>query len=216
MGHSSFKLKSKEGMVIIIDPFTVEKVGLPFAKDVADVLIVSHDHDDHNQKEMITGPVKRDKTFVIENEGEYEIGGVEINSSKTYHDKVEGVERGRNLLTTINMDGITVCHLGDLGHKLTESQVERIGDVDLLLIPVGGVFTVDPQEAVEIIKEIQPSLVVPMHYKVDGLTEMFAGLATLDQFKDKCKLPVMGEPVHKIKIEESGLPEDTQILVMNG
>lgn len=216
LGHSSFKLKSGDGMVLITDPFSPEYVGLPFVKDVADILTVSHDHEDHNQKSLITGPVKREKTFVIDKEGEYEIGGIEINAIKTYHDKNEGAERGKNLMMLIRMDGLTVCHLGDLGHKLTDSQIEKMGDIDVLLIPIGGVFTLDVQEATDLIKEIQPAIVVPMHYKTAGIKEGFGELATLDQFRDKCKLPVMGEMIHKTKIDESDLPDDTQILVMNG
>jgi len=216
LGHSSFKLKNKEGMVLIMDPFNPDFVGLPFPKDVADIVTISHDHEDHNEKNLVTGPVKRETTFVIDKEGEYEIGGIEINSMKTYHDKVEGVEKGKNLIMVIRIDGMTICHLGDLGHKLTESQIERLGDVDVLLIPVGGVYTIDSQEAVGLISEIQPSIVVPMHYKVAGMTDGFSELITLEQFLDKNKLPIFGEPVHKMKIDESDLPDDTQILVMNG
>lgn len=216
LGHSSFKIKNKEGMVIIMDPFAADKVGLPYAKDVADILTISHDHEDHNERSMITGPVGRDQTFVIDKEGEYEIGGIEFNAIKTYHDKTEGSERGKNLILTIRVDDINVCHLGDLGHKLTDSQVERLGSIDVLLIPVGGVYTIDSQEAADLIKEIQPSIVVPMHFKASGMKGDYDGLATLEQFLDKSKLPLMGEPVHKIKVDESSLPDDTQILVMNG
>jgi len=216
LGHSSFKLKNKEGMVLIMDPFDHDYVGLPYAKDVADVLTISHDHKDHNERAMVTGPVKREKTFVIDVEGEYEIGGVEITAIKTFHDKTDGTERGKNLIMLVRMDEMTVCHLGDLGHKLSESQVEKLGSVDVLLIPVGGVYTIDGQDAVDIIKEVQPSLVIPMHYKTAGMKEDFGNLSTLEQFIDKSKLAVMGEPGHKIKIEESTMPEDTQILVMNG
>lgn len=203
-------------MTLIMDPFKPEFVGLPYPKDVADVLTISHDHEDHSAKELVTGPVKRENTFVIYREGEYEIGGVEINAMKSFHDKEEGAQRGKNLMMIIRIDGLTVCHLGDLGHKLSESQVEKLGSVDVLMIPVGGVFTIDAQEATDLIKEIQPSVVIPMHFKVNGMKEDFATLGTLEQFLDKCKLPLMGEAVHKTKIDESSLPDDTQVLVMNG
>lgn len=211
-GHSCFKLKAKDGMVIYIDPFKSEMVGLPLAKDVADVLVMSHQHDDHNAQSVITGPVKRESTFVIDKEGEYEIAGVQISEMRTYHDKVNGAERGKNLVTAIVMDGRNIVHLGDLGHKLSESQIEKLGSVDVLMIPVGGHFTLETDGVLDLIKEIQPSYVIPMHYKTAGGIEE---LATLESFLEKNKLPLAGETVHKIKIEESSLPDDTQVLLMN-
>jgi L-ascorbate metabolism protein UlaG (beta-lactamase superfamily) len=216
LGHSSFKLKNKEGLVLIIDPFNPEFVGLPYPKDVADVLIMSHSHADHNFKEVITGPVKRNETFVIENEGEYEIGGVEISCIKTYHDKVEGAERGKNLITVIRMDDLTVCHLGDLGSKLNETQIEKLGSVDVLMVPVGGEFTLSMDMVFDTINDIQPSLVIPMHYKVDSMGEEFQKLSTLQNFLDKNKYPLNGEASHKVKVDESSLPDDTQVVLMNG
>lgn len=216
LGHSSFKLKSKDGLILVIDPFDPNLVGLPFPKDVADILVISHDHPDHNFRQAITGPVKRNETFVIENEGEYEIGGVEISSIKTYHDKVEGAEKGKNLLTEIRMDGMTACHLGDLGHKLTESQIERLGSVDVLMVPVGDGYTLDLDSVFDMINDIQPSLVIPMHFKVDGMKEGFEKLLPLQSFLDKSKYPLNGEPTHKLKVDDSSLPEDTQVVLMNG
>jgi len=171
LGHSAFKLRSKSGLTVIMDPFSPEFVGLPFPKDVADIVICSHGHEDHNNKEAITGPVKRTETFVIESEGEYEIGGVEFSCIKTSHDKTNGAERGKNLVTVVRDGTLTICHLGDLGQKLTDAQIERLGDIDVLMIPVGGVYTINAEEAMELINEISPSLVIPMHYKVDGLKE---------------------------------------------
>ena len=215
LGHSCFKLKSKDGMTIIMDPFKSENVGLPFAKDVADIVTVSHSHDDHNAVGSITGPVTRASTFVIDKEGEYEIGGVEITASRMYHDKVEGAERGKNIIVNIRMDGLNVLHLGDLGHELTEAQIEKIGSVDVLMAGVGGVTPLETDEMTELIKEIQPSYIIPMHYKVAGMTEAWVGKHTLEDFLDKNKFLVAGEPVHKIKIDEGSLPDDTQVLIMN-
>jgi L-ascorbate metabolism protein UlaG (beta-lactamase superfamily) len=212
-GHSCFKLKAKDGMVIYIDPFNSEMVGLPLPKDVADVLIMSHQHEDHNAASVITGPVKRQSTFVIDKEGEYEIAGVQISAMRTYHDKETGAERGKNLVTAIVMDGLNVVHLGDLGHKLSDSQVEKLGSVDVLMAPVGGHFTLDIEGIMEVVKEIQPSYVIPMHYKVSG--GKIEELTPLESFLEKNKLPVTPEAVHKAKIEESSLPDDTQILLMN-
>lgn len=192
-------------MTIIMDPFHPEEVGLPFAKEGADIVTVSHSHDDHNAVELITGPVTRSSTFVIDKEGEYEIGGVEITATRMYHDKVEGAERGKNIIMNIRMDGMNVLHLGDLGHKLTETQIEKIGSVDVLMVSVGMKTALENNEVMDLIGDIQPSFVIPMHFKVD----------TLEEFLDKNKFVVAGEPVHKIKIDEGSLPDDTQVLIMN-
>ena len=200
---------------MVMDPFKSEYVGLPFPKDVADIVTVSHDHDDHNAVELITGPVTRNSTFVIDKEGEYEIGGIEITASKMFHDNAEGVERGKNIIINVRMDGINILHLGDLGHKLSESQVEKLGSVDILMVSVGGKTSLDIEDVAELIADIQPSYVIPMHHKVDGMSEKFSYLNSLATFLDKNKILVAGEPVHKIKVDEGSLPDDTQVLIMN-
>jgi len=202
-------------MTLLMDPFKTDFVGLPLTKDLADIVTISHNHDDHNDIGMVTGPVTRASTFVIDKEGEYEIGGVEISAIKTYHDKAEGTERGKNLITYVRMDGVNVLHLGDLGHKLTEAQIEKIGSVDVVMVNVGGVMSLETDEVMELMKELQPSYVVPMHYKMDGMTEPFAKMHTLQEFLDKNKFVVTGEPVHKIKVDPDSLPDDTQVLIMN-
>jgi len=215
LGHSCFKLKNKDGLTVLMDPFNSESVGLPLAKDVADIVTVSHDHGDHNAVEVITGPITRQSTFVIDKEGEYEIGGVEITATKTFHDKVDGAERGKNMIVNVRMGGMNLLHLGDLGHKLTESQVEKLGSVDVLMANVGGQTALEIDEMMDLIKDIQPSYVIPMHYFVPGMNSDFAKKHTLDEFLDKNKFLVAGEAVHKIKIDEGSLPDDTQVLIMN-
>lgn len=215
LGHSSFKLKNKEGMTLIMDPFKPENTGLPFPKEMADIVTVSHNHDDHNAVENITGPVTRQNTFVIDREGEYEIGGVEISAIKTFHDKVEGVEKGKNLIVNVRMDGVSVLHLGDLGHKLSESTIEKIGSVDVLFAGVGGNSALDIPEMIGLIGDLQPAYVIPMHYYVPGMKEEWKVKHTLQEFLDKNKFVVAGEPVHKVKVDSASLPEDTQVLIMN-
>lgn len=202
-------------MTIVLDPFKPSDTGLPLAKDVADIVTVSHGHDDHNAVEMITGPVSRPSTFVIDREGEYEIGGVEITATKTFHDKVEGTDKGKNLIMCIKMDGVNLVHLGDLGHKLNESQIEKLGSVDVLMANVGGDSCLETDEMMELVKDIQPSYLIPMHYRVAGMTASYAKKHTLEEFLDKNKFLVAGESVHKIKIDEGSLPDDTQVLIMN-
>lgn len=197
-----------------MDPFKSDLVGLPLPKDVADVVTISHSHDDHNALSVITGPVIRPEIFVIEREGQYEIAGVQFSATKTFHDKSKGSERGKNLVLSIVMDGLHLVHLGDLGDKLSDSQIEKLGPVDVLLIPVGGNYTIDAEEAMDIIKDVQPSFVIPMHYKTEA--SKIEDIAKLEVFLEKNKYPLAGESVHKIKVEESSLPDDTQILLMNG
>ncbi len=216
LGHSCFKLKNKAGLVLFIDPFKSDMVGKPIAKDLADVLLISHDHEDHNAKEIITGAINREKTFVIDKEGEYEIAGVLVMAMKTYHDKTNGDERGKNLVFSVIMDGINLVHLGDLGHKLSAGQIEKLGSVDVLMSPVGGEFSLDAEMALDIVKEISPSYVIPMHFAVDGVKEPLTKLAGLEKFLEKNKFPVSPESVHKVKLDLGSLPDDTQVLLMNG
>ena len=214
LGHSSFKLRSKDGAILITDPFESEKVGLPYPKQKADIVTISHNHDDHNALGRIGEPNKRQSLFVIEKPGEYEVEGVEVIATKTYHDTVEGKERGENLLMIIRMDGIIAAHLGDIGHQLSEKEIERIGQVDVLFVPTGGVYTIDESQAGELIESIQPSIVIPMHYKRPGLSETFKDLSDVEAFLTKNNLET-GEEVKKLKIEEGNLPEDMQVVVMN-
>jgi len=213
LGHSCFKLKSKSGFVAYIDPFLPERVGESLAKDVADLVLVSHDHEDHNNTSVITGAVNRESPFVVSREGEYEISGVLVAALRTYHDKSEGSERGKNLVFTVMMDGINVVHLGDLGHELSSSQIEKLGSVDVLMIPVGGFYTLNTETVLKVIKDISPSYVVPMHYKTDK--SKIAEIEPLSVFLEKNKFPVTAESVHKIKLDQSSLPDDTQVLLMN-
>lgn len=215
LGHSCFKLKNKEGMTVLMDPFNSQSLGLPLAKEAADIVTISHGHDDHNAVDVVTGPVTRQSTFVIDKEGEYEIGGVEVTATKMYHDKVDGAERGKNLIVSIRMDGVNILHLGDLGHTLTDAQIEKIGSVDVLMANVGGQTSLEIDEMMHLVGEIQPSYMIPMHYKVTGISEIFAKKHSLEEFLDKNKFLVSGEPVHKIKVEEGNLPDDTQVLIMN-
>ncbi len=214
LGHSCFKLKNKAGLVIYLDPFKSEMTGLPLPKDVADVVTVSHGHEDHSNTSVITGPASRPGTFYVDREGEYEIAGVQISAMRTFHDKNNGADRGKNLIVNVIKDGLHVLHLGDIAHSLSESQLEKLGTVHVLMVPVGGTFTLDANEAMEMIKDVQPSYAIPMHYKTD--VSKIDELTTLATFLEKNKFPLAGESVHKIKIEESSLPDDTQVLLMNG
>ena len=201
-GHSCFRIEAKEGS-ILLDPFSKE-IGLkpPRVKD--DLVLVSHQHYDHNN----VGEVEA-STFVITGPGEYEKQGVAVKGIFSYHDNKEGKERGINTIYLIKAEDIKVCHLGDLGHQLTDQQVEAIGDVDILMIPVGGNYTINAKEAVSVISQIEPKIIIPMHYKVPGLTVDIDGVE-----KFLKELGLEPEKVEKYKVSLKTLPaEETKLVV---
>lgn len=167
-GHSCFKLSTKpagrgqEELVIFFDPFD-KKIGLRPPQGQADIILTSHGHYDHNNTESIKGNFR-----VINIPGEYSLLGINIIGIDSYHDPEKGALRGRNTIFLLESEDIKVCHLGDLGTELNAKQMEEIGDVDVLMIPIGGNYTIDAKKAVEIIKKIEPKVVIPMHYKIEG------------------------------------------------
>lgn len=167
-GQSCFKIQTKsqrgsEAVTIITDPFNKE-IGLRPPQGNAEIVTISHSHDDHNNSGAIKG-----EPFVVDAPGEYSLKGIQIEGIESYHDKEKGAKRGRNTIFTIESEFLKVCHLGDLGHVLSENQLEKIGSVDVLMIPVGGKFTLSAKEAEEVIGQIEPKIIIPMHYKVKGL-----------------------------------------------
>ncbi|MBU2542979.1 MBL fold metallo-hydrolase [Patescibacteria group bacterium] len=210
-GHSSFKLKGKAGTVIT-DPFH-HYVGFEFSSVSADIVTVSHTHQDHSQVSSVSGTARRKNPFIIDTPGEYEVGGVSVFGVKTYHDENQGVERGPNTVFTILLDDMRVCHLGDLGHELTAEQVTKIGMVDILLCPVGGVFTIDPKTAVKVIKTLEPSIVIPMHFKTPSHdANVFGEMATVEEFLKEYGVEVQAE--EKLIIDRNRLPEETEAVVL--
>lgn len=210
-GHSSFKLRGKEGTVIT-DPFH-SYVGFDFPNASADIVTVSHDHKDHNQNIKVDNTTRRDEPFVIDAPGDYEVGGISVFGVETYHDNTQGSERGDNIVFTILLDDMRICHLGDLGHELTPQQLTKIGPVDILMCPVGGLYTIDPKTAVKTIKSLEPSMVIPMHYKTpahDG--KVFGEMATLAEFLKEYGVEVT--PETKLSIDHSRLPEETEVVVL--
>ncbi len=211
LGHSCFKLKGKNSSVIT-DPFEKE-VGFSLPRLSADVVTVSHDHFDHNNWKGITGTARRTNPFVIDTPGEYEVLGVSVFGVKTYHDDKKGEERGENVVYSILIDGVSVVHLGDLGHKLSESAVSDLNGVDVLLCPVGGIFTINPKEAVEIISAIEPSIVVPMHYKSEKHDqERFGQLSSVEEFL--AELGKEAQRSDKLSVNKTSLPEEMEVVVL--
>lgn len=206
-GHSCFRIKGKDA-ILVTDPYSPE-VGLKMDKISADIVTVSHQHYDHNNISVVTGTTKRPNPFIISSPGEYEISGVFIYGVSSFHDAVKGAKRGNNTIYVINMDGIKLSHLGDLGHRLTDEQLEEVNGVDILMIPVGGTYTLDPHQAVEVISQIEPRVVIPMHYKLPGLKIV---LAPVEEFLKEIGVEV--KPTDKLVTSLDKLPEERQVVVL--
>lgn len=205
LGHASFKIKSKQGTVVT-DPFDPKKTGLKFSKTSADLVTISHQHDDHNRSDLVTDTKK-----VIEGPGEYEIGGISLIGIASFHDDKKGEERGANTIFVIEVEDLRIVHLGDLGHTLGEKQIEIIGDIDILMVPVGGVYTIDAKEALEVVKSISPKITIPMHYQVPGLA-LSNKLSSVDDFLKLTNGKV--ERQAKLTIKSMDLEEEGNIVVV--
>ncbi len=207
LGHSCFKLKNKNGTVII-DPYAQE-VGLTLGKQTADLVLVSHQHPDHNASERIAGATAETKPMLIDTPGEYEIKGISVFGIESEH----GGNKGANTIFVVLMDGLSICHLGDLGQELTEEQVARIGEVDVLMCPVGGHFSLDAKTAIKVMNQLEPKIMIPMHYRTPlHNLEMFAENATLDNFNNE--YGIAPTPVKKLELTRDKLPEETEIVVL--
>jgi L-ascorbate metabolism protein UlaG (beta-lactamase superfamily) len=159
LGHSSFRLEESTGTSVVTDPFH-PYVGYEMPNVEADIVTISHGHQEHSYLSAISG-----NPTVIRNAGFYEIGGVHMLAQKSFHDESKGAERGSNLLFKFRMDGVEVCHMGDVGEECSVMLVESIMPVNVLLIPVGGKYTIDAEQAKEYVDRIMPDVVIPMHYK---------------------------------------------------
>lgn len=205
-GQACVKLKGKT-TTVFVDPYKEEFTGLKLPKDLsADMAISTHDHDDHNNLGAIT-----DTVLKITGPGEYEVKGVSVTGVGTFHDKESGAQRGKNTVYNISIDGLNVVHLGDLGHTLSEEAVDELGATDILLVPVGGVYTIDAKTASDVVSQLEPKIVIPIHYKIAGLK---FELDPVENF-----LKEMGfesaEPLPKLSITKDKLPEELQVVVLS-
>lgn len=209
LGHSCFKLQDKigpDGVMLVTDPFEAEVVGIKMPSFEADIVTVSHDHKDHNNIKAI-----RKNPFIIRTAGEYEVSGVFIEGIDSWHDNKEGAERGSNIIYRIEVDDISITHLGDLATTLDTKQLEKLEGTDILLVPVGGTFTLDAKKAVEVINQIEPRIIIPMHYQMDGGK---IKLDSLDKFIKEIGLKPTAE--EKLKITKKELPvEDMELVILS-
>ncbi len=208
-GQSCFQIQTSlskgEQTTLAIDPFD-EATGPKVPSFQADILLITHDHHDHNNNKAIKGT-----PFLIDGPGEYEVKEIAIQGIPSFHDEEEGKKRGPNTIYLIEMEEMRVCHLGDFGQKeLTEDQLEQIGDIDVLMVPVGGEFTIDAKGAAHVISQIEPKIVIPMHY---ALPKLKIKLDEVDKFlKEVGKKSVVPQP--KLLIKKKDLPLETQVVVL--
>jgi len=227
LNHSSFLIKAKKNgnqiTKIVIDPFN-DDIGIKFKPTKADIVLVSNMHPDHNNVAGIKGleqsdlklddlKVNGDKPFIIKTPGEFEVDGIMIKGIQSFHDNQQGQIRGPNTIYTITAEGLTICHLGDLGHKLTEEQEEKIGNVDVLMVPVGGTYTIGPETATEVISQIEPGYVIPMHFKTAKHSGTYSELKTLDDFlKELGEEPSFKEDEFTPSVSTN---EQTKVVLLN-
>jgi len=208
-GHSAFKITTSSDIRIIIDPYESGAFGgsVAYGKitDEADIVLTSHDHGDHNYIKDIKG-----KFVHIEKAGQYEEKGVKIEAISTFHDKSKGQERGANLVFVISTENIVVAHLGDLGHTLDGNALQSIGRVDVLLLPVGGFYTIDAKEATKVMNDINPAITMPMHYRTEKIAMPIDGLEGFIKDKNTVKEVNTSE----IVITKATLPKTNEIIVM--
>lgn len=185
LGHASFLIKTKNAKVVT-DPYDSDMVGMKFPKTEADIITVSHRHEDHNSVDQVQLPPTGNAPLIIDLPGEFEKLGVRIFGYKSFHDDKQGTERGENILFKIEAEGVSVLHCGDLGFVPEDSFLDSIGDVDILLVPTGGFYTIDSSAAAELVKKIEPSIVVPMHFNHSKLNQKnFGQLTPVEEFTKK-------------------------------
>jgi L-ascorbate metabolism protein UlaG (beta-lactamase superfamily) len=206
-GHSSFTITANDGTVIVTDPYEpgafAGGIGYQQIQDEPDLVTISHDHDDHN----FTDGFKNDFIAI---RGSDEARGIHFTAVSTFHDEAQGAQRGDNRVFVFAVDGVTICHLGDLGHVLSDGQIEAIGPVDLLLAPVGGFFTIDHNQATDATERLDPKLVIPMHFKTD---KCGFPIAEVDEFLGG-KQNVKRLDADEIEISADKLPGAREIIVL--
>lgn len=206
LGHAAFVITSDNGTRIITDPYTPQG-GLSYGRinESAHIVTTTHGHFDHNNIAAVSG-----KPEVIRGAVDREIGGIKIRGIPAFHDTSLGRQRGGITVFSIVVDGIAVCHLGDIGHPLTKEQIGEIGKVDVLLIPVGGYYTVEPPVATQICKDLSPRVIIPMHYKTPKTDLPIAGVEDFLRGKTNIRRPGVSE----VEFKQEALPETAEIVVL--
>ena len=212
LGHSCFKIEDKidnQAVAVVTDPYD-NSIGLRLPKTKADLVLVSHNEEDRNNVDGIL-PAENGDLIVIERPGEYEARKVFVQGIGCYRDKKEGAELGKSVIYKINLSGVNILHLGGLGTQLSDSQLELIEDVDILLLPIGGANSLDAKSAAAIVRKVEPRIVIPMQYNLPGLK---LKLDDLDKFKKEMGGSI--ETLPKLKVSKKDLPvEQIKVIVLD-
>ena len=206
LGHASFLVTSKDNTKIITDPYIVEG-GIRYdpINESADITTVSHNHGDHNNVGIIKGNPR-----VLRDPGSYVVKGIEIKTVQVYHDGTKGSQRGSNLIFCFKVDELNLCHLGDLGHELSQQQVSQIGPVDILFVPIGGFFTIDSSQASKVVQYVNPKVVFPMHFKNSKVDYPIADVGQFLIGKKNVRKVESSE----VEINKETLPVETEVVVL--
>jgi L-ascorbate metabolism protein UlaG (beta-lactamase superfamily) len=206
LAHASFLITSDNGTAIVNDPYSVApNLKYKPLSESAQIVTMSHGHGDHNNVKGVKGNPR-----VIKEAGKAEAAGIPVRGLASYHDEVKGSKRGNNVIFCFAVDGLNVCHLGDLGHELGDKEAAEIGPVDVLMVPVGGFYTIDASEATEVVRKLKPRVVIPMHYKTELLDFPITGVEEFLKGKKNVKKPNSSE----IEIKKDKLPADQEIVVL--
>ncbi len=205
LGHAAFLITADDGTRLVTDPFG-DYAGLRYRPidEAADIVLVSHDHGDHAGGKIKGDPKK------VSGPGSTKVAGIEISGLETFHDTSKGRERGRNTVFCFTVDGIRICHLGDLGHELSGVEITKIGQVDVLMVPVGGSFTIDAGVASRICDQIKPGVAIPMHFKTDKCDFPISGV---DDFLEG-KAGVSRAGASEVELKKEQLPQAIEIIVL--
>ncbi len=207
-GHSCFEFADENELVLVTDPHDGKSIGIKQPVAIANIVTMSHDHFDHNAERVIQGNDKK----LVTGSGNKTVKGISIKGVDSFHDEEKGAKRGENVMYNFEMEGLKICHLGDLGELLDEKQVSQIGEVDILFIPVGGTFTLDAEGAWKVINEIKPRVVVPMHFRVGGLS---LSIAPVDGFLELADSELIVKVGNEIELTKDDLPEKQEVWVFS-
>jgi len=202
LGHGCFRLRGRNAAVVT-DPYP-PSIGLKLQRMDADLVTISHEHDNHNYTQAVR------EAYEIRGPGEYEVAGVSVIGFQTYHDADKGAKHGRNTVFLIEIDDVRICHLGDLGHRLDDTDAETVSSVDVLLVPVGGRTAINAAQAAEVVRQLEPRYVVPMHYAIPGLK---LELDPIDRFLKEMGVNT-AEPLPKLSVQSTSGEFETKVVVL--
>jgi len=208
LGHACFLLSDAAGTRVMTDPYATGAFGLAYAPpaEEADIVTVSHEHPDHNNVAAVKGSPE-----IVRGPGVHKVKGIEIKGVPTSHDQSSGAERGSNTVFCFTLDGVRVCHLGDLGHELSDKTLAEIGPVDVVFMPIGGNFTIDSATANRVVDQIQPKIAIPMHFRTERASDF--PVSNSEAFQ-KMRQRVRVLNASEVEMGKDALPAETETIVL--